>query len=397
VRVLRPVGAIDARAGAVARPDPHYVVDASNVTAAGPAATVLLPKAPWADAFRATGADGIDGAVALITLSRGRGGLRNGISRLWRIHASLPRLARRLRPTAWLTLGDIGPLALPCPHVVFLHLAALAYRSDELTGVPVWSAPKRRYLQWHFGRSASRAAAVVVQTPVMAERVRRRFGVPSDRVVQVAQPAVNVAPGSPAKQEEVGAVATLRSCHKRVRLLFLAAYYPHKNHALLPSLAGELRRRGLANDVHVFTTLDTGSIPPSALTGMLADSDVVTDLGRLTPTQVPLALRASTSLFLPTLLESFGLPYLEAMAAGTPIVTSDRDFARWMCGDCAEYFDPSDAESAVDAILRAAATSREDWAMRAARRLSTFPRDWEEVARSFVEVLDRSAAGASRP
>ena len=62
------------------------------------------------------------------------------------------------------------------------------------------------------------------------------------------------------------------------------------------------------------------------------------------------ACKSSSALFLPTLVESFGLIYLEAMKYGCPIITSDRDFSRWICGDLAMYFDPMDAISIANTI-----------------------------------------------
>ena len=118
------------------------------------------------------------------------------------------------------------------------------------------------------------------------------------------------------------------------------------------------------------------------------DRDVVHNLGNLTAEQVRAAFVASSALFLPTLVESYGLPYLEALALRRPILTSDRDFARWICGDLALYFDPLDAASIADAIERHANEPMPaDYAERAAHRLRAFPADWGEVARRLEDVL----------
>ncbi|MEP6729986.1 MAG: glycosyltransferase family 1 protein [bacterium] len=68
------------------------------------------------------------------------------------------------------------------------------------------------------------------------------------------------------------------------------------------------------------------------------------------------ALYASAAVFcFPSLDESFGLPPLEAMAAGTPVVASDRPAIRETCGDAAVYIDPMDEvaiAAAIDALMR---------------------------------------------
>ena len=115
---------------------------------------------------------------------------------------------------------------------------------------------------------------------------------------------------------------------------------------------------------------------------------MATNLGVLSRPQVYAALRHAAALFLPTLVESYGLIYLEAMACRTPILTSERDFSRRMCGDLAVYFDPLDAVSIADAIERLvqSGASRLDEAAVAAN-LSKFPSDWPDVASRFARHM----------
>jgi glycosyltransferase involved in cell wall biosynthesis len=230
-------------------------------------------------------------------------------------------------------------------------------------------------------------AHLIVQTPVMAERIAARHGVAADRVRWIAQPApLDLAS---AANGELHAPA-IDAVHRPIRLLFLATPLAHKNHAVLSAVVRELRARGLARRVAIFVTLDAAA---ATRTIAAEDADVVHNLGKMRRDQVGAAYRASSALFLPTLLESYGLPFVEALALGRPILTSDRDFARWMCGDLALYFDPLDARSIVDVIERhAAGDVPDDLASRAAERLRQFPRDWSEVADRFIGVLRDVAA-----
>ena len=50
-------------------------------------------------------------------------------------------------------------------------------------------------------------------------------------------------------------------------------------------------------------------------------------------------------LALPSLVETVGLPLLESMSLGVPVVAADRPYAREICGDAAEFFDPKSSES----------------------------------------------------
>jgi glycosyltransferase involved in cell wall biosynthesis len=58
-------------------------------------------------------------------------------------------------------------------------------------------------------------------------------------------------------------------------------------------------------------------------------------------------------LLMPTLLESYGNPYAEAMYHNKTIITSDLDFAKDVCGDAAFYFDPLDENSILATIKQA--------------------------------------------
>jgi glycosyltransferase involved in cell wall biosynthesis len=284
---------------------------------------------------------------------------------------------------ACLTLGDVGPRRVPCRHVVFLHNPLFVYTPDDLAGDDDWSPAKRRYLIWQFQRSLAGASGVVVQTPVMRRRLGQRYGIDESRARVIPQPV----PRHVSPDTAIPGRSPLAACPKAVRLLFLAAHYPHKNHRVLAGVARELRSRGLDRSTQIFVTL--GGQAPAELRALLdGAADVITDVGRLAPATVPEALADATALFLPTLVESYGLIYLEAMACRRPILTSDRDFARWMCGDAALYFDPLDARSIVDAIATLSSAARDgDMSARASARLGQFPQDWSTVAAGFLDVL----------
>ncbi len=377
----------------------RLLVNAANVTAAGPVALVrsLVPAlaaeadganitvvcADPAVAVAAGEAPGVETVVWPL-----RRGVQNDLARLLQLHLELPRLARRVGAEALLTLGDVGPVIVPCPHLVFLHLSLLVYGAEEVPG-GMWSWPRRSYLRRHFAASVRRAAAVVVQTPVMASRLAAAYQVDPARVHEIAQPVPrHVGAGTPAAPLDA-----MVSCGKPIRLLVLAAYQPHKNHRVLVDVARELRRRGLAAMVQIFTTVaeDDPRAQP-LLRALTREPDVITNLGRLPGEQVRSAFAAASALLLPTLVESYGLIYLEAMACGVPVLTSERDFARWMCRDLALYFDPLDPVSIVDAIERLGQFDRgAAWTRAVAARLTELPADWGEVARRFLVL-----AGAVR-
>lgn len=316
-----------------------------------------------------------------------RSGGVNDLARLRQLLVDLPLLARRIAPDACLTLGDLAPAFLPCPQLVLFHQPLLVYSSEE-SGGQGWSPLKRLFLERYFAWVSGSVERFIVQTEVMAERLARRYRVPAGRIAVIPQPV----PG----HVMAGALSTqpdprIAGCAKELKLLFLAGYYPHKNHRALPRLIEELRSRGSGRRVHFFLTLNEAEIgDPALLQAIRENPDLVTNLGTLPMAQVPGALRAASALFLPTLAESYGLIYLEAMACGLPILTSDRDFARWMCRDAAGYFDPLDPAS-MAAAIEAFPPAPEARAPELFRHmLARFPQDWDVVARQFARLIGES-------
>ncbi len=341
----------------------------------------LLVLLPDSEAFRSLA---LPGHAEAVFFKRRSGWLRQ-FARLLELSVFIPLLARRFHADVCLTLGDYAPMMLPCQSVIFLQQPLLIYSEAELAGLRGWSPLKWFFLTKYFGWTLHSNTCLIVQTPVMATRVSERYGLQREKVTVIPQPV----PDHVVSRANSGQLNTgISSCRKPVRLLFLAACYPHKNHAIVPKVAAELRRRGLAERVHIFLTIN-GELPYARR--LLQESatypDIITNLGPLPSSEVMGALRASTALFLPSLAESFGLIYLEAMACGTPILTSDRDFARWMCGNLAVYFDPLDPVSIVDSVTTCAGRNIDDYRVRAQERLAEFPRDWYETAVAIARLV----------
>jgi glycosyltransferase involved in cell wall biosynthesis len=105
-------------------------------------------------------------------------------------------------------------------------------------------------------------------------------------------------------------------------------------------------------------------------------------------------MAGARALVYPSLYEGFGLPVVEALAAGTPVLTSDVSALPEVAGDAALLVDPSDVESIADGLRRLS----EDEALRKRLAEAGPPRaagfTWEAAARRTAQVLRRAAGGA---
>jgi len=104
---------------------------------------------------------------------------------------------------------------------------------------------------------------------------------------------------------------------------------------------------------------------------------------------VPALYASVDGMILPTLLESFSGTYVEAMHYGVPVFTSDRDFARDVCGDAAYYFDPLNPKGILDTVTGAFAEPAElERRVALGRETVAAMPDWFEVARAYVALLE---------
>lgn len=107
------------------------------------------------------------------------------------------------------------------------------------------------------------------------------------------------------------------------------------------------------------------------------------------------ALASATALVSASRQEGFGIPLVEAMAEGTPIVVSDIPVFHEIGGDVAEYFDPSDPAALAAAVMRLEQPG--EWEARSAlARVQASVFTWETSARALFELAQSLVGSPSR-
>ena len=314
-------------------------------------------------------------------------------SRITAENVRLPRLARSWGADVIFTPMGTGPLRGRTPTVIGWHDSTVAYPES-----PVWQQPGSgdRRVRWArevYARAAARrAGAICVQTETMAFRLSGVWGLPESRFRIVSNgPSGFLASAPPAPDAPP---------HGPAIVLVIGEAKPTKNLEVVPAVADALESV-VAGDVEIHLTEEPGSpfLGPleEALRQRRGSRIPVRLIGQVPHARLAELYHAASVVLLPSLLESFSATYVEAMHFGVPLVTSDLDFARAVCGDAALYADPLDPVALAVAVGRVLNEPGVRPTMRRAGfdRVQSFP-SWEERFALYREVCRSVAVPVAR-
>jgi len=257
-------------------------------------------------------------------------------------------LARRARPADILHCTTFrGPAGARVPTVLTVHDLAIL-RFPEV--FPQWH---RLYGRAGLARVLRGAGAIVAVSEFTKAETIELAGVPAERIRVVPNGVDPVfgADGTRAEGDYVLAVATLE---------------PRKN------LSRVVEAADLAGvELRVVGARGWGGVDVPGWVGEIPDS------------QLAALYRGARCVLYPSLYEGFGLPVLEAMACGTPVVTSREGSTAEVAGDAAILVDPREVGSIADGIQQAASCRDELVALGLARARGFA---WERSADSVVEL-----------
>jgi glycosyltransferase involved in cell wall biosynthesis len=296
----------------------------------------------------------------------------------------LPRLVRDFAPDVVIALAARGLLRPGALQVAFPQDAHFYYPTRYFGCETLFNKLKKRYHVWHFDRQLRRTQLVLIQTAVGERRLRERFNYAGQTFVCQTSVTPALLQGRRGHPVPPG----LRGLAGKFKLLYVTRYYAHKNlEAALPLFRDY--HDDLQDVVLILTvSADQHANAPRFLRQIerCGLSRHIVNVGPIPHEQVGAYYEHADAFFMPTLLESFGIPYLEAMCFDLPILTSDLDFAHAVCGDAALFFDPWSPSSMRSAILQLKNDSQLRERLVAAGRArlrQDFP-DWDTLARQVL-------------
>jgi glycosyltransferase involved in cell wall biosynthesis len=240
--------------------------------------------------------------------------------------------------------------------------------------------------------AARRARRVLTVSHASKDDILHYLGVPASKV-EVIYNAIDeriAAPPSDADIERVSQRFQLTSPF----ILYAGNIKPHKNVDRLIEAYSVLRRRGFEGVKLVIIGDEISKYPNlRRLVHTFQLHQHVRFFGFVPEATLAVLYRRAVMFVFPSLYEGFGLPPLEAMAAGTPVITSNVSSLPEVVGDAALLVDPMDAGAIADAMARvlADAALRRDLIRRGQERVHAF--SWERSVARIRQVYGEVVAG----
>lgn len=161
----------------------------------------------------------------------------------------------------------------------------------------------------------------------------------------------------------------------------------HKNFKIIPDILRYLKKvkpEFKVRFVLTFTYEDSEMTVPDDV------RESILFLGKVDVSEVPYLYEQADIMFMPSLLECFSATYPEAMRMEKPIVTTDLEFAKGLCGDAACYYSAIDAEAAAEAIYKVA--NDKEYARKlianGVKKLATYD-NYEQRADKLIGILEQ--------
>ena len=203
---------------------------------------------------------------------------------------------------------------------------------------PEWVHARTRRMHGAKYRHATACDVVMVNSRFTGDDVAATLGVPPERI-HVAHPGVDAAFEPLGERLDLG----------RPYALTVATLEPRKN---LATLADAYRRLDEELSLAVAGSAGWGEQPALDMAGVVR-------LGYTPPDELPSLYRGASVVVYPSLYEGFGMPVVEAMACGVPVVASSHPSLDEACGDAAVRVDPRDPDALAGGIRTALAQSEE--------------------------------------
>lgn len=282
------------------------------------------------------------------------------------------------------------PLYVPCPSVIsildvsYLHFPKL-FKKKDLYQLKLWG----RY-------SIGKAKKIITISKASKNDIIKAYGVSEDKVVVVCPGIKSEIQNSKSETNTKLKMQNSKSLKEKFGIdkefiLFVGTLQPRKNIGKLIEAFSRLKTQDLRlkTDLELIIVGKKGWMYEDILNApkKFGIADRVKFLDSVTDEDLPSFYKNAICFVLPSLYEGFGLPILEAMKYGCPVITSNVSSLPEAGGDAAVYFNPESVEDIAEKIEKVISSEklRQEMVKKGYEQVKKF--SWEKTARETLKVL----------
>lgn len=252
-------------------------------------------------------------------------GAKGHFNRLVWTQFQVPQIYHKVKGSLFFSPIPEAPLYQGVNHIVMVHdLIPIRY--------PKKFSPLTPYFKYYIPAVLNQAKHLICNSQATANDIMNFWGIPSSKITPILL-------GYNAEQFKI--IEGLQPPEKPY-FIYIGRPDPHKNVRRIIEAFANFRGRHDCDLLFVgaFDVRYTPSL--KQLSQDLGVEDSVRFLNYIESTTLPLLLNQALGLVFPSLWEGFGFPVLEAMACGTPVITSNCSSLPEVAGDCAILVNPLD-------------------------------------------------------
>lgn len=306
----------------------------------------------------------------------------------------LPFAVKKYKIDVLHSTANTGPINSPVPLIVTLHDIIFLEKLYFLQGT-LYQRIGNLYRRWNVPRLMDLCETIVTVSDFERARILHHFDLPKEKVI-----AVHNAVGAHFRPiKDVGELAIAQEKYNLPDkfMFFLGNTDPKKNVMGVISALSELKKNGKLNMPLVMPDLDKDYL--LRIMKDLKASDLREDIllcGYVPNQELPAILNQATIFLYPSLRESFGIPLLEAMACGVPVITSNTASMPEVAAEAAEFVDPFNPHTIAQKIeeLLNDEERRKELSIKGLERAQDF--SWDITAQKMIKIYENAYSKPTR-
>jgi len=292
------------------------------------------------------------------------------ISEQW----ELSKVLRELKPDVYHTPSFVAPIFNVSPIVMTIHdVNHMVFRNE-------YSVLHRLYYKFIVKPSAKKSAKILTGSKFSKKEINKYLDISIDKIKVIYN-------GCGEEFRPVEDFEELTRVRKKYGLpeafiLYVGNYKPHKNVSSLLKAYNKLTCE------IPFVLSGKGNKELLGLTKRLRMEEKVIFIGEIQDSDLPAVYNCATLFVFPSFYEGFGLPPLEAMTCGCPVVVSNTSSLPEVCGNAVYYIDPYSVDSIAQGIYKVLIDGnlRKNLMQKGLERAKMF--SWEKTANEVLKVFE---------